>query len=421
MSNGVVAADHLITDVAGVLSPGWMAVEQGCIAGVHGGTPPSDATLLCESGGVIMPAFVNAHAHLSLGLLGGIGDDFGFAEWMKVAMLPAVQRGIQDREVFLEGAVQSIGQLMAGGVGTVADSFLDALSMPLMSGCGLRGFFGHEVFGSRAEDLEEYVAGVLREPLMPDLFTGLIRPGYAPHSLYTCPPEVMAAVVRQARAKGLRCTVHVDESPEEHECFTHGTGSLADHLRSSAMASRYRFDASPVRQLADLGLLGPDLLVVHAVQVDSDDIALLAATRTPVVHCPRSNMMLSVGVAPVAEMLAKGVTVALGTDSPASTPDLDMFEEMRCAILAQRAVRQRTLTALDAFMMATLAGARALGLGDVTGSLQCGKGADFVRLELPCIRNQRRDPLARVVWEGRPECVTHTFVQGRDVLAELQS
>lgn len=423
MNAGVVAADHLITDAAGVLSPGWMQIQDERIVAVHEGRPPHDAPLLCEAGGVVMPAFVNAHAHLALGTCGGIGDDLAYAEWLRHAMLPAVTRGTADREMFMDGAAQSIAMLVAGGIGCVADSFLDPVSVPLLAGSGLRGYFGLEVFGSRASDEAAFIADFEDGRELPELGTPRVQLGHAPHSLFTCPPKVMAAVVAHARRRKLRCTIHVDESPEEHEFFLRGTGALADHFRAAGMLGRYRCDTSPVRQLADMGLLGPDIMVVHAVQIDAADIALLAASRTPVVHCPRSNLMLAVGLAPVAEMLAGGVSLALGTDSLASVPTLDMFEEMRTMLLVQRGRTRRTtsLGAIDAFMAATLGGARAMGLEHETGTLEPGKCADFVRLELPRVVNARRDPVSRVVWEGQVEQVTHTFVGGRDLLAELSA
>ncbi|MSR75285.1 MAG: hypothetical protein EXS14_07440 [Planctomycetes bacterium] len=421
MNTGVVAADHLITDAAGVLSPGWMEISDGRIVALHQGRPQQEAPLLCEAGGVVMPAFVNAHAHLALGSFGGIGDDLPFAEWLRHAMIPAIERGTADREIFASGAAQSIAMLVAGGVGCVADSFLDPASVPLLAGSGMRAFFGLEVFGSRAESEDAFIAEFEEGHELPELGAPLMQLGHAPHTLFTCPPKVLTAVMAHARRRGLRCTLHVDESVEEHEFFTRGTGPLAEHYRREGVLGRYRCNASPVRQLADLGLLGPDLLAVHVVQADADDIALLAASHTPVVHCPRSNLMLACGIAPVAEMLAAGVTLALGTDSLASVPTLDMFEEMRTLLLVQRGQSRSTtgLGAIDAFHAATLGGARALGLDKQIGTLEAGKRADFVRLELPVVINERRDPVSRVVWEGQVEQVTHTFVDGRDLLAEL--
>jgi 5-methylthioadenosine/S-adenosylhomocysteine deaminase len=419
MSHGVIAADHLITDAGGLLSPGWMEVRDGVIAQVKQGVPPDDAVLLAEAGGVVLPAFVNAHTHLALGFCSGIGDDLQFMDWLHHAMLPAIARATEDRQLYANGVAESAAELISGGVGTVADSFLDPTSVPLLAECGVRAFFGAEVFGLRQPD-ENAVLAEIATRALPRSGSDLVSVGWAPHSLFTCPPKILAAVGKRARAAGQRLTLHVDESPEEHEFFVRGTGPIADIVERFGASGRFKHGQSPVQVLAEMGLLGPDLLAVHAVQVTPEDIATLAATRTPVVTCPRSNMMLATGIAPVAEMIAAGVTVALGTDSLASTPDLDMFAEMRALLLSQRGRTRSTrgLAAVDAFHIATLGGARAMGLEKVTGRLAPGFSADCVRLEMPAQGRGRRDILARVVWEGARELVSHTFVAGHDLLGE---
>lgn len=419
MNRGVIAADHLITDAGGLLSPGWMEVRDGLITRVQHGLPPDDAPLLAEGGGVVLPAFVNAHTHLALGFCPGIGDDLSFMDWLHHAMMPAIARAEEDRQLYANGAAESLAELISGGVGTVADSFLDATSVPMLAECGIRGFFGTEVFGLRNPDEEAQLAHLAGLEL-PLPGSGLVSTGWAPHTLFTCPPRILEAVVQRARSEGRRLTLHVDESPEEHEFFVDGRGPIADIAERFGASARFRHGATPVRQLADLGVLGPDLLAVHAVQITVEDIVTLAATRTPVVTCPRSNMMLATGIAPVAELIAAGVTVALGTDSLASTPDLDMFAEMRALLLSQRGRTRSTrgLAAVDAFHIATLGGARAMGLETVTGRLAPGLSADCMRLDMSASGRGRRDVLARVVWEGSRDLVSHTFVAGRDLLGE---
>jgi 5-methylthioadenosine/S-adenosylhomocysteine deaminase len=167
--------------------------------------------------------------------------------------------------------------------------------------------------------------------------------------------------------------------------------------------------------LADEGLLGPSLLAAHCVKVDSDEIQLLAAHGVGVAHCPRSNAMLGCGVAPVAALLAAGVRVGLGTDSPASAPSFDMFDELRAAVLLARAASENAsaLSASEALSLATLGAARALRMEDEVGSLTPGKRADLAVISLagsPLLPWE--DPAAAVVFGGTPERVSRTIVDG---------
>jgi 5-methylthioadenosine/S-adenosylhomocysteine deaminase len=170
-----------------------------------------------------------------------------------------------------------------------------------------------------------------------------------------------------------------------------------------------------IRMLAEAGLLGPGVVAAHCVHVDAEEIRLLADTGTAVAHCPRSNAILGCGAAPLADLLAAGARVALGTDSPASTPSFDMFEEMRTAVYTSRTREQRpdALTANAALELATLGAARALGLGEETGSLAVGKRADLAVVSLagsPFLPWE--EPITAVVFGGSPDRVLLTLVAG---------
>jgi 5-methylthioadenosine/S-adenosylhomocysteine deaminase len=172
---------------------------------------------------------------------------------------------------------------------------------------------------------------------------------------------------------------------------------------------------TPTAFVAELGALGPETVVAHAVQVTPEDVAILARTGTGVVHCPRSNMKLAEGVAPVQDLIDAGVTVALGVDSAASNSRLDLFEEMRTALLVARATRRSvgTMTAATVLRMATLNGAQVLGFGRDAGSLETGKLADFVVIDASGARHQPvRDPVAAVVHTASPEDVAQVVIGG---------
>jgi 5-methylthioadenosine/S-adenosylhomocysteine deaminase len=218
------------------------------------------------------------------------------------------------------------------------------------------------------------------------------------HSTYNCPPDLLQAVRHEADRLDLGLGVHLAETRQEHKQI------------------RATYGVSPTRYLADNGWLGPRTLAAHVVWPDEDDIRLLAESGTSVAHCPVSNAKLASGVAPIPALRAAGVPVGLGTDSVLSNNRLDLFGEMKTAALVQRAVSGRAdvLTADDVLRMATLEGARAIGWDDEIGSLDVGKQADVVLLELahPLGLNPAR-ALSDVVWAAGPDAVRHVLVAGK--------
>jgi cytosine/adenosine deaminase-related metal-dependent hydrolase len=287
--------------------------------------------------------------------------------------------------------------------------------------------------------------------------------GLSPHAPYTVSERLYREMARFARRAGLRMATHVAESRAEVKLLATGSSALAFAYKAAHLWTGQRWippGVSPVRYVAGSDALGPDTLVVHAVQVNSDDIATLAGSEAPVAHCPRSNLRLRCGIAPVAELRAAGITVGLGTDSLASNDSLDMFAEMRTALQLSRehalhdarsAARARaggangpTPTAelrlaapnhADVLRMATLEGARALGWDHLVGSLEAGKRADIIALRLPeaelgramspgaaTARKHRGvpawadvDPVAALVGAATADDVQMTMVEGAAV------
>jgi 5-methylthioadenosine/S-adenosylhomocysteine deaminase len=399
-----------------VHAPGWLVHERGRIRALGRGEPPAGVTVEdAGPGSIVIPGLVSAHTHLALGCFRGVADDLGFLEWIHDGLLPAIQRTPPGSDAFARGAAASARELLRGGVTLVADlSFRDD-GIAAAQACGQRIRFFHEVFGSAAPDEDAYWHEVERslsdvEERVPSEVLG-----YSPHTPWTCPPTTFARVVARARARGAPLSFHLDESVEEHRLLTDGSGPLADALRRRGVLGRYRLGATPTALVASLGALGPGTVVAHAVHVTHDDVALLARSGTGVAHCPQSNMQLAEGVAPVAAMVAAGVTVALGVDSAASNARLDMFAEMRAALHAQRAATGSVgaMTAATALRMATRNGAAILGLGAETGTLEPGKLADFVVLDASRERHQPvRDPVATVVHACAPEDVACVVIGG---------
>jgi 5-methylthioadenosine/S-adenosylhomocysteine deaminase len=252
----------------------------------------------------------------------------------------------------------------------------------------------------RYEQLAAYVA-----PAVSDR----VRVGISPHAPYTCSTEVYAACLE------LRVPVmtHFNESQDELDWLLRGEGPMKP-VEPFLVAPD---GETGIRRLAAAGLLDARIVAAHCVKVDAEEIELLARHDVAVVHCPRSNALLGCGIAPLAELVEAGLRVGLGTDSPASTPSFDMFEEMRTAIYMARAGAQRpdALSATEALRLATLGSASALGLDDEVGSLAPGKRADLAVVSLAGSPHLPwEDPAVAVVFGGSPERVLLTVVAGEE-------
>ncbi len=411
-----VAAAHVVTVAGDVLSPGWVGIEDGRIREVRAGPPPRE--LAVQGGGegsILLPGLVSAHTHLALGGLRHVADDRPFLEWLLRGIVPAIEALSRVEGAFLAGARRSAGELLRGGVTCVADNFLRAEGVAALRETGQRGIFFQEVFGSLAPDEAAYIGTTDKEL---DLLPGLLQEfpfGYSPHTPWTCPERTFEAFAARARHEGRRLSFHLAESAEEAAFFRDGAGPLHEMIARRGTLDRYRFGRSVTAHVRALGGLGPDVVAAHAIQVDDEDIAALAATGTSVAHCPISNQKLAEGIAPVARFLEAGVNVALGVDSAASTGRLDVFAEMRACLLAQRGQERRTsgLTAATALRMATLSGARALGMDADLGSIETGKAADLVLIRCEEAARPGVDPVAVAVWDGGPEAVLLVLVDGR--------
>ncbi len=351
---------------------------------------------------VLLPGFVNAHTHLEYAVYAGFGDGLAFPPWIDLH--------VTRKRRLLDGDAVAIARLGAAeclrsGVTTLADASFTGAAAPACADLGLHAVVHIEVFGddpdaalARVERLHEAVGASVSER---------VRLGVSPHAPYTTSADVYAACA----GLGLPLVTHLAESPAEQDWLVHGRGAMAAAADLLVPPPR----TTGVRLLAERGLLGPGVLAAHCVHVDADEVALLAEHDVAVAHCPRSNAILGCGTAPLAELLAAGVRVGLGTDSPASTPSFDLFEEMRTAVYTARAREQTpdALSASAALELATLGSARALGLEDEAGSLAAGKRADLTVVSLagsPFLPWE--DPTTAVVFGGSPERVLLTLVDG---------
>ena len=351
----------------------------------------------------ILPGFVNAHTHLEYEMYAGFGDGLGFADWIGLHVQRKQRIDLEDME-----AIARLGALncLRSGITTVGDCSFSGAAATACADLGLRGTIYLEVFGANAEPLRgqfepmrDRISGALSDDL---------RLGISPHAPYTCTVELYEACAEL----GLPVATHLAESDAETEFLRTGTGaweSFAEMLVEPP-------GTTGIRALADAGLLDSNVIAAHCVKADEEEIAIIAEHDVAIAHCPRSNGILGCGVAPLTALRDAGIRVCIATDSPASAPSFDMFDEMRAAIVGARAREGRpdALTAADALELATLGGARALGLDDSVGSLVPGKKADLTVLSLSETSFiPWEDPVTGTVLGGSPHGVVATLVSGK--------
>ena len=413
MAVAVYAARWVLPVDAAPIEDGEVVIEDGVIAAVRSArTPASGRRDLGEA--VLMPGLVNAHSHLEYTALRGFLEDVPFFPWIRA--LTAAKAALKPED-WLWSARLGAMECLAAGVTTLGDNTDAGVTMRVLTETGLRGTVYQELFGI---DHREPVAPILESLRVKiaahrRLASGRVSVGVSPHALYTIRPALFAALDEYVAGEGLPTSLHIAESGSESALTERGEGPFAEmYTRRGITWEAPRM--TPTRYAADLGVLGPSTLAVHCVHQTLADIALLATTGAAVIHCPKSNAKLGAGVAPLAAWLrTPGLRLGLGTDSAVSNNTLDLFEEMRFALLMQRAATEEAeaVTARDVARMATLGGAEAMGLSHLIGSLTPGKRADLiaVRLDRPHAV-PATDPYSALVYTARADDVLFTLCDG---------
>jgi len=353
---------------------------------------------------IVLPGLVNAHCHAAMTLLRGVADDVPLKEWLEREIWPREAAHVSPGFV-RDGAQLAAAEMLRGGITTFCDMYFypDATAAAARD-AGMRVQLGLPVLEfptAYAADADGYLQRGLavRDALADD---PLVSFALAAHAPYTVCDATFAKIVTYAEELGLPIHTHLHETATE----------IADSM--SAHGCR------PLARLNALDVLGPAFMAIHAVHCDEADIAELARHASHVVHCPSSNLKLGSGVAPIAAMRAAGINVALGTDGAASNNRLDLLEEMRtAALLAKGAGHDPTvLPAADLVEMATLGGARALGLDARIGTLEPGKDADLVALAVDGLEAAPfYDPYSHLSYVASRRDVTDAWVGGRRVLS----
>ncbi len=409
----MIAADVLVTHGTvltvnaenSVVHDGAVAVAGGVIAAVGPTVELAAAyecpTTLDAAGGIVLPGLVNAHTHLAMTMFRGFADDCDLQGFLD--RLFPVEAAVLSNETVAIGVELAVAEQLQAGITAALDMFWfpDAAGA-VAARAGFRLHHGPVFVGAQGPDGTSFAD---RLAALPAWFSGAGDAGrwVFPHSAYTLEPRQLQAIAETARAYGARIHTHAAENAAE-------VATVLD-----------RHGRRPVELLGHLGLLGSDVVLAHTVDLTPGEIEMMASTGTTVVHNPASNLKLASGFAPVPALDAAGVTVALGTDGCASGNDLDLFVAMRLAATIHKAHTgdATVLPAARVLRMATVDGARALGLGATLGSLEVGKRADVVVLhaDRPHLVPSY-DPVSTVVYAAGRGDVRHVLVDGRLVVTD---
>ena len=354
---------------------------------------------------VLIPGFVNSHGHSPMSLLRGYAENLPLEEWLTNHIWP-VEAEFVDKEFVRDGSTLSIAEMLLSGTTCFNDMYFfgDETARACVD-TGIRACIGMIVImfpSAWANSTDEYFR---KGQKIHDDFRShpLISCAFAPHAPYSVEDRSLERIGILAEELDIQIHMHLQETE----------GEVAE--------SKKKYGCSPIHRLEKIGLLSPRLIGVHLTSVSDEEIELLAKSGVNVSHCPRSNLKLGSGIAPILKMQKSGLNVAIGTDSAASNNDLDMFGELRAASLLAKGA-SRTPTALSADLtleMATYNGAQALSLGDQIGSLEVGKLADIVAVEIDQIGSTPTyDPVVQIVYSGHKTQVQAVWVGGRQLVQD---
>ena len=367
-------------------------------------TPPSDAEVVDVSGCVVMPGLVQTHVHLVQTLFRGLAEDMPLLPWLRTRIWP-LEAALD--ETSLRASVRlGLLELLLGGTTTILDmgttKLGDVVAEELVRS-GVRARFGQAMMDS-GEGVPEGLLETTRGSLdaagalvkrWHKASSGRIGYAYMPRFALSCSAELLEAVTQLAKLSDLLVHTHSNETVDEREAVVLATGR------------------APVQYLLDTGIACDRAIIAHGVHLDEREVEILHETSTAVAHCPSSNLKLGSGIAQIAKLRAAKVTVGLGADGAACNNRLDGFEEMRLATLLARVVSGiGTLSAADAMLLATREGAKMLHLDDEIGTLEPGKRADLVVLDLARLDGPGGDPLTRILFGGGSRAVRHVLVDG---------
>ena len=367
------------------------------------------AAQLSLPGHVLMPGLINAHTHLAMNLLRGLADDLPLMSWLHEHIWPAEAKWVSDEFVH-DGALLAIAEMIRGGITCFADMyFFPNATARAATQAGVRAALHAPVLEfatSWAANADEYIHKALA---LHDDYKNhpLISIGIGPHAPYTVGDETLRRILMLTNELlvPMPIQMHVHETAIE------------------VAEATQRGGVRPLARLHALGITGPSFQCVHMTQVNDEDLAILRNTGAHVIHCPESNLKLASGFCPIDRLVKAGINVALGTDGAASNNDLDLFSEIRTAALLAKAVSgdATAFPAIAALRAATINGAKALGLDASTGSLEIGKSADLIAVDLGALETQPLyNVISQLVYATGRQQVTHVWVAGTPLLVDRE-
>ncbi len=389
-----------------VIEKGFLTIRGDAITevGEGAGPFPEAGTRIDARGGIILPGLINGHTHAAMTLFRGLADDLPLMEWLNDYIFPAESR--MDGDFVHTGTLLACAEMTLSGTTTFCDMYLfEERVAEAAQTAGMRCLVGEVLYDFPSPNYGpldkgfEYTEALIRE--WKD--DPLVNIAVEPHAIYTCSPDLLRRADELARKHEVPLIMHVAETRTEIEQV------------------RKMYGKRPFEHLDSLGVLGPHMVADHCVHVHENEIDLMVENDVKVIHNPESNMKLASGVSPVPSLLSGGITVGLGTDGCASNNNLDLFGEMGTAARLHKVdtMDPTSLDAVTALRLATVEGAKALGLGNITGSLEIGKKADVIIVDTdkPHL-TPLYNPFSHLVYAAGAQDVTHSIINGRVVMKD---
>jgi 5-methylthioadenosine/S-adenosylhomocysteine deaminase len=389
-----------------ILENGFLAIRGDRISNMGTGDMPSiKATKIIDAkGGLVLPGLVNGHTHAAMTLFRGLADDLPLMQWLENYIFPAERN--MDAEFVYTGTLLALAEMILSGTTTFCDMYLfEEEVAKAAKKAGVRCLVGEVLYDFPSPNYGSVGKGLKYTESLIQKWRDdpIVSIAVEPHSLFTCSPELLMASNELALKHRVPLIIHVAETLNE------------------VSEIKGKYGKTPIEHLDSLGLLGAHLIADHCVHLGPSDIKKMAEHGVKVVHNPESNMKLASGIAPVPELIKQGVTVGLGTDGCASNNNLDLFSEMDTAAKLHKvhAMDPTVVDAVTVLRMATIQGARALGLQDIIGSLEIGKKADVIVIDThkPHL-TPMYNAVSHLVYAASGNDVTHSVINGKLVMED---
>ena len=394
-----------------IIKDGFTAIRDGRISAIGTASddpPPKARTMIDAKGGMVLPGLINTHTHLPMTLFRGLSDDLPLMDWLNDHIFPAEAAHINPSSA-KAAALLGCAEMLLSGTTTCCDGYFHEESVAdAILESGMRGVAGHGIIDFPAPGVPDPSRNIETALNYIKIYKGRssrLHPSIFCHSPYTCSAETLKNAKAAADRAGVLFQIHLAETRAEVE-----------QIQSD-------FRTTPTRYLADLGLLDENTLLVHAVWVDEADIAIIKKSGASISVNTESNMKLASGVAPLSRFMAAGISVGLGTDGCASNNNMDLFKEMDMTAKLHKvhAMDPTVVDAKSVLRMATIDGAKALGLHHETGSIETGKQADIIILDSrkPHL-TPMYNPVSHLVYAASGDDVRHVFVAGKRIVKDYQ-